>query len=66
MKTWQDLEKHILEKCKVNDDLVAVNVNSIMAKTKTTRQDIHAKLDRMCKNKKYTKVGEYILINIKN
>ena len=63
---YQKLEKHLLEKCKVNDDLMAVSVQDLVKKTKTTRQNIHAKINTiLLKNRKWKKVGEYILIKIK-
>ena len=62
---WQDVEKYIVKKCKVNDNLLAVNMNDLLNKFGTTRQNLHTKLDRILDNKKYKKVGEYILIKIK-
>jgi len=62
---WQDVEKYIVKKCKVNDNLLAVNMNDLLKKFGTTRQNLHTKLDRVLENKNYKKVGEYILIKIK-
>jgi len=62
---WQDVEKYIVKKCKVNDNLLAVNMNDLLNKFGTTRQNLHTKLDRVLENKNYKKVGEYILIKIK-
>jgi len=62
---WEDVEKYIVKKCKVNDNLLAVNMNDLLNKFGTTRQNLHTKLDRVLENKNYKKVGEYILIKIK-
>ena len=63
---WQDVEKYIVKKCKVNDNLLAVSINELIKKYGTTRQNIHSKIDRiMANNKNLKKVGEYILIKIK-
>jgi ribosome biogenesis protein Nip4 len=62
---WQDVEKYIVKKCKVNDNLLAVNMNDLLKRFGTTRQNLHTKLDRVLENKNYKKVGEYILIKIK-
>lgn len=40
-------------------------MNDLIKKYGTSRQNLHIKLNRIIKNKKYTKVGEYILIKIK-
>jgi dTDP-4-dehydrorhamnose reductase len=63
--TWQDVEKYIIKNCKVNDELLAISVNDLLKRYGTTRQNLHRKLDRILDNKKYKKVGEYILIKIK-
>jgi hypothetical protein len=63
--TWQDVEKYIIKNCKVNDGLLAISVNDLLKRYGTTRQNLHRKLDRILDNKKYKKVGEYILIKIK-
>lgn len=62
---WEKVEKYISTKCKVNDKLLAVSVSGLIKKFGTSRQNIHSKLDRILENKKYKKVGEYILIKIK-
>ena len=60
------MEEYLMKKCKVNDNLMAVNIQELVKKTKTTRQNIHAKLNTiLLKNRKLVKVGEYILIKIK-
>ena len=59
------MEKYIIKNCKVNDGLLAISVNDLLKKYGTTRQNLHRKLDRILDNKKYKKVGEYILIKIK-
>ena len=50
---YQKLEKYLLEKCKVNDNLIAVSIPELVKKTKTTRQNIHAKINTiLLKNRK--------------
>ncbi len=63
--TWQEVETYINKNCKINNKLLGINMNDLIKKYGTSRQNLHIKLNRIIKNKKYTKVGEYILIKIK-
>lgn len=63
--TWQELNKYLIKNCKVNDELLAINLDDLIKKFGTTKQNLSTMVSRICRKNEWIKNGTYIIIKIK-